>query len=174
MKHFTTSIPIEGGRRRLPIQFEGVLRESLSANLVGDLILSIATPEGHSLSKVWYAQVEMSSGKAVEFTASSTEVEGWVEYGTINVGLMHARTPVAKPLITAAIKEFVIKAVELLVAEEENYQIEAGLVITAEDGRELVVVAGDIPGAFSVRLPGEKNELDPQFPWQDYLRLILD
>jgi len=166
--HFTTSVPIADGRILLPMQVEGIKRESLASALAGHRLLSISVPRSQSLEKAWYAQAKLSSGRILELSGSSTETENWAEYGTINVTVSGASIEVDAALSVFCVEGFVVDSIQLLVMDEGRYHIEAGLIIKAADDRVLIVVAGEIPGAFSLKLPDGQDGLDPQFPWQRY------
>jgi hypothetical protein len=174
MKHFTTSVPIDAGRVRLPMQIEGVRREALISSLAGDEILCVSVPENNSLEQSWFASAALKSDRRIDISGSSSDVGNWEEYGTINLELLRSPLEIEMRTIDVALEAFFIQSAFVLVVDESDHQIEAGIVISAEDGREIFVVAGDIPGAFSLRMPDGQGDLRPQFPWQDYRRILID
>lgn len=173
MKPFTTSTIDEQGKTTLPMQVEGIAREELASSLVGSRIFSLSVPVQQSLEQAWFAQLLLSNNRGLEITSSSTEVGGWVEYGTINVEVSSPPVSVSKEVKEVGFDDFLIASIQILIADERGFQIEAGLVIESNDSREIMFVASDIPGSFSVLLPGGTGRLDPQFPLSQYHRSPL-
>jgi hypothetical protein len=156
------------------MQIEGARRERLASLVTGEQILFVSIPADQSMGQAWFTFAELASGTAVAFTASSTDGDGWEEYGTMNVELLASSPHLAKGTVEAELDGFVVQSVFVLVVDDAQWQIEAGLAILAEDGRELIFVAGEIPGAFSMMMPNGQGELRPQFPWHNYRRTVID
>lgn len=170
MKSFTTRQMTDQGKILLPMQLEGMSRNTAGGLLLNQAITELGIPVSHTPGKTWFARVTLGCGSTVDITASSTEVESWHEYGTLNAEFLPT---VASPNVALSrypISAFIIDRVDVLVAEDASYQVEAGLIFTAIDGRELAFVAGDIPGAFSVKLPEGAGELHPQLDWESHHR----
>lgn len=173
MKHFTTSIPMDDGRARLPIQVEGVGRGQLVSCLVGQRIIEISIPEQNSLEMTWFARLVLASGAAVDISGSSTEVGGWVEYGTVNVQLVPVLAPIEGRWTSFACDNVVITSISLLAVNQGGYEIEAGLVVGVEGGQEFRIVAGEVPGSFSLLLPDGRGKLVPQFSPLEYRNVLI-
>ncbi|WP_421568665.1 hypothetical protein [Stenotrophomonas sp. PD6] len=156
------------------MQIEGARRDRLASLLTGEQILFVSIPADQSMGQAWYALAALASGRGVVFSGSSTEVGGWEECGTMNVEFLAPSPPLGEWAVQTELDGFVIQSVFVLVVDDAQWQIEAGLAIFAEDGRQLLFVAGDIPGAFSMMMPNGQGELRPQFPWQDYRRTVID
>jgi hypothetical protein len=171
MKHFTTSRVAASGAVLLPMQVEGVLRGDLEDCLRGRKIVSASVPKAQSLSFSWFALIELVDGRAVELSASSTEVGNWIEYATINVEVAASVAQIDAPLINIQMLDFEVSSIELLVVNEGALKIEAGVVIRSVDSREIIAVARDIPGSFSIILPGDSAWPDSQFPKEQYIRV---
>jgi len=152
------------------MQLEGLSRSTAGELLINQAITELGIPASHAPGRSWFAQITLACGSTVEITASSIEVESWQEYGTLNAEFLPFAESPNVPLNQHPISAFIIDRVDVLVAEEANYQVEGGLIFTATDGRELAFVAGDIPGAFSIKLPDGAGELYPQLEWERYQR----
>lgn len=158
----------------LPIQVRGVERKRLSDALRGAWVSSISIVESHSLRRTWFARALLSSGGCIDFTSSTTEVGNWVDVGTMNVEVFSDPPIIDKELSTYPLEAFVIEMVSLLVVEEGEVVAEAGIVLSGSEGRDIQLVAGEIPGSFSVGLPGEASGLDSRFPMERYRRVGLE
>lgn len=171
MKPYTISKTISGSRVLLPIQIEGAERKLLPDALRGDSVVSVSIVESHSLDRTWFARTLLASGRCLEFTSSTTEVGNWVDFGTLNIKVCNAPPSIDKKLSTYPLKDFVVKQVSLLIVEDGGVVIEAGIVLSESASRELAFIAGEIPGSFSIRLPGHVGDLDLQFPLDRYRRV---
>ncbi len=92
----------------------------------------------------------------------------------MNVEVFSDPPIIDKELSTYPLEAFVIEMVSLLVVEEGEVVAEAGIVLSGSEGRDIQLVAGEIPGSFSVGLPGEASGLDSRFPMERYRRVGLE
>lgn len=174
MKPFTTSVSIGAGRTRLPMQVEGASRGQLASRLLGERIPEITIPEQNSLEMTWFARLVLASGAAVDLSGSSTEVGGWLEYGTVNVELVPVLALIEGRWRRFECESMMIAAVWLLVVEQGGYEIEAGLTFDLEGGNIFRVIAGEVPGSFLLALPLGCGDVVPQFSLSEYRRLSID
>lgn len=113
-------------------------------------------------------------------TASGTRIESAMHdlAERIEVGVLSA-TRVSKPAENEVFVEMPIEfsghlALTKLSIDFELHRLESGIVLTAEGGRELVVVAGAYPYSLAVRGLGDApNLFKPEYPLSTYQRFTV-
>jgi hypothetical protein len=136
--------------------------------LEGDVLKAICIPAGQSWACPYFIQLALGSGLIVEITSSSTCVEGWDEFGTVNVTLANSA------LVAGTVPvDLSIKHVGVLLFANESVVVESGLTLESENGAEIVIAAGQLPGSMSLKAAFQECKFEPQFPESAYDRTPL-
>ncbi|WP_157499755.1 hypothetical protein [Lysobacter sp. Root983] len=173
MKPFTTIETLRNGKFKFLAQIEGVTRERIAQELAGESVVSYRVPNGQSLESVWFLQLFLRSGLVVEITASSTQVENWQEFGTININICEGAKQSKLEGVMVGVESFEIEGVNLLLHEDEKYLIESGIVLRSSQAKEIMVAAGEYPGSLTVQAPFSGGGFEPQFPDAYHMGALL-
>lgn len=76
------------GTRYLPMQWDGVKPGELAQLLRGRRLLACRIPSAQTASLAWQVVLNFDFNVSLELTSSSTLVQGWGEFGTINVEVL--------------------------------------------------------------------------------------
>ena len=155
------------GKTILAFQFEGIdagtLREAMSSRKV----VAFAMPHGHSFQATWLFRLILDGGAFFEFSSASTQVVDWQEVGSLNIRfgghLSNGSSDAGPEFETAAIPALRLRALERLVYEDDDVVTDCALVLTGEDGEEIVVAAAIPPGAVTVEASFTDGHFEPQF-----------
>jgi len=152
MKPFTTIERTPDGRQLFPMQIEGASRSTFSAVLIGACIRWIAVPRGQALEEAWFLQIGLDTDLVLEFTASSTNVDGRNEVGTINLAVRQLAERACFDSQTVVLSSPVkIEDVTVIQQLDEDRVVESGVTLQLGMLRDLVISAGELPGALVVR-----------------------
>lgn len=176
MKPYTSINVLPEGVRYLPMQLAGAEPGKLTGLLHGRQLLACWIPVSQTAGVAWLVILKFDHDVRIELTCSSTSIESWEEFGTVNVEVIEGR--VAEPSCEHVMLELPDK---LYVARTEIVRwLGAGLIADAgirlhfSDGRMLSAVAVDIPGAMCLTLPGHTEPQSWQFPAKQYVCVAVD
>ena len=176
MKPYTTIQVLPERVRYLPMQLAGAEPVELSGLLHGRHLLACWIPVSQTADAAWLVILKFDHDVGIELTCSSTSIESWEEFGTVNV-------EVTKGCVAEAGREHAMLELpdKLHVARTEVVRwLSAGLIVDAgirlhfSDGRMLSAVAVDIPGAMCLTLPGHTEPQSWQFPANQYACVAVD
>jgi hypothetical protein len=152
MKPFTTIERTPDGHWLLPMQVEGASRTTFSALLTGACIRWIALPTGQTVEEAWFLQIGLDTNLVLEFTASSTNVDGRNEVGTINLAVRQLTERAIFDCQTAVLPAPVkIEGVTVIQLLDGDRVVESGVALQLGMLGDLVISAGQLPGALVVR-----------------------
>jgi hypothetical protein len=139
--------------------------------LRGATLMRCLVPRNQTLAQCWPLRLVHSNGDDLQFWSEARSVGGWREVGALDID-----TYIEGDLIWAEseIATFRVGAVELLIADVQSLQVVSGIAIQSLEGTELLIVAGVSPGSLSVCMPGEPSACDPEWPIEDYRRVVVD
>lgn len=169
MKPFITPELLESGKKKLPIQWEGINSDLLCSFLKDQYLVACAFPKNHSLKAAWIFWLIFQSGKVLEFSSACTQVVGWEEVGSLNIGLLEkiekSDSYLAGNIFQINVQGFIFSEINKLIYEDEDLISECGLVLISPGEQEVVIAAGIPPGSVSIKAWFQKEELfEPQFP----------
>ena len=170
MKPYTTIEQHSDGLHYLQVQLHGVELEALATLLRGRSLLTCSVPKAHAGGPVWSVSLTFDGDLRLELTSSSTVVQGWSEYGTINIEAL--RGPFDQAICELQNWTFedrlTVAKVEIACWRGDGLVVPAGIRLHFSSGSVLSVVAWDVPGAMRLTLPDEAAPLCWQFPIDEY------
>lgn len=173
MKPFTTIESLADGSLYLPAQLEGLDSFDSLDLLRGAEVTRCCIPAAQRSDLAWSVCLEFSSGYSLEITSSSTLVRGWDEYGTINLALAASAVNDVDQVGPSELVGFVVGQIRILRWQSNGILVDAGIEFRSKHGGEVFsAVAVDIPGAFSMSLPGDAPK-NWQFPADEYARVDI-
>lgn len=175
MKPFTIPEETPGGKRRLALQWEGMLESDLLEMVRRVNLLEYSFPDGHSEEAAWPVFLTFDDLSTFEISSASTQISGWDEIGSINIRRINfqAESLAKWRLVRRPLEKFKLSAVEKLVFEEEICVSECGLALVSAEGVSVLCASGIPPGSVSVLAPGATAEFRPQFPLSICRREII-
>lgn len=147
------------------IEFNGCDASSFVDSLVDKEITAYATPTGQTVDAVWYFDL-LTCCAAFSFAASSTQVNGWVEYGALIISYSGNAVDHRPPFMhdKPVVPSFRVEKVQTITYEEDDVLAECGLILIGSDSRSITIACGIPPG--SVTAEGEMFEghFKPLYP----------
>lgn len=164
------------GKYVLAFQVENSSSLPLPIGVLSNSICSLAFPAGHSCKEAWIVQLDCDSELVFEFSAASTNVGGWREIGSLNIG-MHLRgssdLTLSSDFEEHRLSDFKIVSVERLVYEEDGLMVENGIIFTSQKGEEVWIAAAAAPGSVSIKAPFCQSEFSPELAIQHCRRVRI-
>ncbi|HDS1674818.1 TPA: hypothetical protein QEL58_000294 [Stenotrophomonas maltophilia] len=113
---------------------------------------------------------------SLELTSSSTVVQGWDEFGTINVEILSSALVESKhEWVNLELSEALdVTRVEVVRWQGAGLIVDSGIRLHFSDDRILSIVAVDVPGALLLTLPGDVVPCSWQFPADEYVFVSID
>lgn len=176
MKPYTTIDVLPGGTRYLPMQWDGARPSEVAQLLQGRRLLSCRVPSTQSASLAWQVILNFDSNVSLELTSSSTVVQGWDEFGTINVEILSSALVESKcEWVNLELSEALdVTCVEVVRWQGAGLIVDSGIRLHFSDDRILSVVAMDVPGALLLTLPGDAAPCSWQFPADEYVFVSIE
>lgn len=176
MKPYTTIEVLPDGTRYLPMQWNGAKPSEVAQLLQGRRLLACRFPATQTANLAWQVVFSFDSNVSLEVTSSSTVVQGWDEFGTINVEILSsALTESACEWVTLELSEALdVTSVEVVRWQGAGLLVDSGIRLHFSDDRILSVVAVDVPGALLLTLPGDVAPWSWQFPANDYVYVSIE
>lgn len=176
MKPYTTIDVLPGGTRYLPMQWDGARPSEVAQLLQGRRLLCCRVPSTQTASLAWQVVLSFDSNVFLELTSSSTVVQGWDEFGTINVEILSGVLVESKcEWVNLELSEALdVTCVEVVRWQGAGLIVDSGIRLHFSDGRILSVVAVDVPGALLLTLPGDVAPCSWQFPADEYVFVSIE
>ncbi|WP_312252892.1 hypothetical protein [Stenotrophomonas sp.] len=176
MKPYTTIKVLPEGVRYLSMQLAGTEPMELTGLLHGRQLLACWIPVSQTAGAAWLVIWKFDHDVQIELTCSSTSIESWKEFGTVNVEVVesHVAGPCREYAMLELPDELYVARTEIVRWLGAGLIVDAGIRLHFSDGRLLSVVAVDIPGAMCLTLPGHTEPQSWQFPANQYACVAVD
>lgn len=176
MKPYTTIEVLPDGTRYLPMQWNGAEPSEVAQLLQGRRLLACRFPSTQTANLAWQVVLSFDSNVSLEVTSSSTVVQGWDEFGTINIEILSgALTESECEWVNLELSEALdVTCVEVVRWQGAGLIVDSGIRLRFSDDRILSVVAVDVPGALLLTLPGDVAPCSWQFPANDYVYVSIE
>lgn len=175
MKSYATIEVSPDGKWHLPIQLEGAGLGQLHSLLEWRRLEKCRIPKGQAPTMAWRVLLELEGDVHVELSSSSTVVNGWTEYGTVNIAVLQKELQGldCEWIDLCLPSTFVVGAVAIIRWTGDGLTVDSGLRLESVDGSVLTVVSVDVPGAMRITMPGQVLPVEWQFPVSDYSLVLL-
>ncbi|WP_312236041.1 hypothetical protein [Stenotrophomonas sp.] len=176
MKPYSAIEVLPDGVRYLPIQLEGAEPGELTELLRGRQLLACRVPTTQTASLAWQVILSFDSNVSLELTCSSTVVQGWDEFGTINVEfLAGAAAESTCEWANLEVPEgLYVEYAAIVRWQGAGLIVDSGIRLHLSDGRLLSVVVVDAPGSLLLTMPGDAAPHSWQFPATEYVSVPIE
>ena len=147
------------------LQFDGLDEKSLIVGLTNYDINAYSTPPNQAINNVWYFDLLTAQG-VYSFTASSTQVNGWEEYGSLAIKYSKEALTVRPDFMRDVLIKppFRASKIQKIIYEDDDVITECGLLLSSTDSTKIIIACGISPESITADGIMFTGDFQPLYP----------
>ncbi|RUO62271.1 hypothetical protein [Pseudidiomarina insulisalsae] len=137
-------------------------------------LIGFEIPKSQNLTCTWSLRMFFEDRTDVLCCSSDVSTSGsggWQEYGYLKLNIVDESELDSRDKFNfCALEPIVFSQVAKLVNEEDDVSAECGLLLTTDDGKQVLISTAPAPGAVTVKAEFNSGEYDPEILLEDTIQ----